>query len=430
MHVGEAFGLCGGEVLRFGDVGFEVVEFEGRVGLGANDLPIALAEGGGDLLIAEGLPGAIVTGEFPIEVVVGLLLFAFEGGEQAPAVDVFGGRLFRNGGGGGQEVHEVPGVVGDAAGGDFAGLAGDHGDAQTAFVHGGFVASEGAVGTEDVLSVDSFVVAAVVASEEDEGVFVRVELFEFAHDLADVAVDFRDHGGVGLASMWVRGEAAGLFAPGDFFRKLAGVRGFGFGGSEGFPVGNGEGDVEKERISAADFAEPVEGFAHHVVVGIDAALAAGVGGDGGEFVVMEEALRVLVVGVHLVEKAAEFVEAFFPGNADGADVAEAPLAEAAGFVAGLFEDLGDGDIAFEEGDAAGVGTHAGVAHVFAGHQDATRRGADGAAGVGVGEAGAFSGQLIDVGGLDVLLAVAAGIAPAHVVSHDPDDIGLALLRGL
>jgi hypothetical protein len=59
-----------------------------------------------------------------------------------------------------------------------------------------------------------------------------------------------------------------------------------------------------------------------------------------------------------------------------------------------------------------------MAGVIAGHQDASRWGADGAAGVEVGETEAFCGESIDVWCVDSLLAVAANIAVAEVVGKD------------
>ena len=41
-----------------------------------------------------------------------------------------------------------------------------------------------------------------------------------------------------------------------------------------------------------------------------------------------------------------------------------------------------------------------------------------------GEAHAFCGEAVDVGRLDLLLAVAAKVAVAEVVGHDEDDVGL------
>jgi hypothetical protein len=73
---------------------------------------------------------------------------------------------------------------------------------------------------------------------------------------------------------------------------------------------------------------------------------------------------------------------------------------------------------------AGVAAHAGAAVVLAGHEHAARGRADGGAGVEVGEAQALRGHAVEVGRGDDLLAVAAEIAVAEVIGHDPDEVGL------
>ncbi|MDX2151639.1 MAG: hypothetical protein SFV54_12955 [Bryobacteraceae bacterium] len=74
--------------------------------------------------------------------------------------------------------------------------------------------------------------------------------------------------------------------------------------------------------------------------------------------------------------------------------------------------------------AAGIASDAGVACVEAGHQAAAGRRADGAAGVGLGEAHAFGGHAVEVRGLNVSLAVAADVSPGEVIGEDEDDIRL------
>jgi hypothetical protein len=69
--------------------------------------------------------------------------------------------------------------------------------------------------------------------------------------------------------------------------------------------------------------------------------------------------------------------------------------EEPGVAAGLLQQSGQGALFCEEGHAAGVGADGGVAGVRTGHQHAAEGGAHGAAGVGVGETGAFERQLVD-----------------------------------
>ena len=65
-----------------------------------------------------------------------------------------------------------------------------------------------------------------------------------------------------------------------------------------------------------------------------------------------------------------------------------------------------------------------MADVKAGHEHAARRGADGRAGIGIGESHAVGGQAIEIRRFDLLLAVAAEVAVAEVIGQDEDDIGL------
>ena len=91
---------------------------------------------------------------------------------------------------------------------------------------------------------------------------------------------------------------------------------------------------------------------------------------------------------------------------------------------------------FEFGEADGgllIAADFGVAEVFTGEEDAAGGGADGAAGVGVGEPQTAGGELVDVRGGNMLLAVTAKIAVAEIVRQDKENIGrgggLRLRRG-
>ena len=60
---------------------------------------------------------------------------------------------------------------------------------------------------------------------------------------------------------------------------------------------------------------------------------------------------------------------------------------------------------------------------LAGHDRCPRRSADRTGGIGVGEAHALLGQLVEVGGLKHLVAVTTQVPPAHVVDEDEEYVG-------
>ena len=382
-----------------------------------------------------------------------------EGGPEAFAIEVFG---FGDAGGvaeGGEPVGEVAGGVVGGVGGDFAGEFGDGGDAEAAFVDAAFVASEagsaveeGGVGAADVEvgGGRAGVGGAVVAGEDDEGAVGEALLLEFGDDAADVAVEIADHGGVTGVGSGV-GDVAGL-APVGFGVPVGGefVDG-GFGGMHG-DVGFDEGEVEEEGGRFLGFDEGF-GFVDHEGGGVglaDPVFEFDIAGDGfgmtGDGILVEddflvvapEVGGVVAVGDGLAVVAEEEVEAFAVGVAGAADGAEAPFADGGGLVAGLFEGHGEGEGFFGEGVLAfgvaggvdlfhgAVAADFGVTEVFAGHEDAAGGGADGGAGVVMGEAGAGGGEGVEMGGGDFFLAEGADFAPAEVIGEDEDDVGFFL----
>ena len=107
--------------------------------------------------------------------------------------------------------------------------------------------------------------------------------------------------------------------------------------------------------------------------------------------------------------------------------ADVPFADQAGAVAGPFEHRGRGRFggvhrqrrfAVEDAGAGGV-----APGVLAGDEGVAGRRADGAGGVGVGEAEAFARKPVAMRRLDGLRAVTAEVAVADVVGKDEDDVG-------
>jgi hypothetical protein len=329
---------------------------------------------------------------------------------------------------------------GDVASADGAAVAGFVGD----MASGGF-------GAED------FGATAVVGEHEDEGVVELVGFAESAEDAADVLVHAVDHGGVNghaahlpflIGSVFPGGDvgvawgegpafvddaefdhAAVTFlaegVPAVFVAGLVAVDVF-FEGVHG-PVGRGEGDVAEEGFAGGggffDVADGVGadgvGVVEVLALGFDEVVVAGEGSG-------------VVEAAGAVDGAEELVEAALAGPVvfgigDGGDV---PLAGHPSVVATGAHDFGDGDGVGAE--VAFVGGELVVLHHVAdaglmGIEAREEGGAGGATAGGVvelGEAEAFLGERVEVGGAD-LAAVAAEVAEAHVVGHHDDDVGAA-----
>ena len=104
-----------------------------------------------------------------------------------------------------------------------------------------------------------------------------------------------------------------------------------------------------------------------------------------------------------------------------------PFAHLPRRIAGFFQERGDGRLRGVDGkrglaaeDMIALGVAEGV---LAGDERIAGWRADRGRGVGVGEADAFAGELIDVRRLDLGRAIAAEIAVADVVGQDEDDVG-------
>ena len=140
--------------------------------------------------------------------------------------------------------------------------------------------------------------------------------------------------------------------------------------------------------------------------------------------------------------AVKLVEAPMVGSRLWVVAVEVPLIDQTGAVACLRHDRAQRDILGQQvspshdgGVAVGVNLQprqssgvalvvadAGVAGVLARHQRTTRRRTDAAAGVGLCKRCAGTSQTVDIGRLDVLVAVASQVAIAHIVGQDKDDV--------
>ena len=110
------------------------------------------------------------------------------------------------------------------------------------------------------------------------------------------------------------------------------------------------------------------------------------------------------------------------GRHGGAQRAEVPFPEVTGGVALLLKHASEGEFLGGEVTAVGVvNAHAIV--VTAGEHGGPGGGTDGVAGIKVGEGDSAGGEGVEIGSLDDLIAVEAGIAVAEVIRHDEDDVG-------
>ena len=138
----------------------------------------------------------------------------------------------------------------------------------------------------------------------------------------------------------------------------------------------------------------------------------------------------MVVGVVLVQVTEELVKTLFRGEPGigRTDITEPPFADESGAVAGLLQGGGHGEIAGLQGlgcgiALSGIAADAGVAVMETGHEHTARRRADGGPGVEMVEAYPFRGHAVETRRFDDLLPVAAEVAPAEIVGHDPDEVG-------
>ena len=262
-HRFHALGMLGGEVVEFGAVIGEVVEFP-TAHFGRGDLPVAGAEGA-------------VFREVEVEGIVGLAFFVGEDGEEGFSDEGIDGaiayfvwvRSISDFQGGGHEVNEVGGLVGGGAGLGFEKVSwavDDEGGGDASFVLVLFVESEGGVaevGPADVVAPVGFGVpgfelfatgavegaGSVVGAEYDEGIIVEAFCFEVGDEATDVLVEDINHGGVDFHAVFFP-----LFVSGRKTVPGGDVRGAG----RELPLGGEEAGLELFLV--ASLAEDIPAF--------------------------------------------------------------------------------------------------------------------------------------------------------------------------
>ena len=218
----------------------------------------------------------------------------------------------------------------------------DHRHADAAVVHRPLVAAERPRAAEERGVGAPFLVRAVVAREEDDGIVLEPEVLQPPEHAADVAVEAGDHRGVVLLDLRpglgrVRRVAGDLHpVPLGAAALVVGVR-------------QGVGQEEEEGPRPVP-VEEVEGLAGEEVgrvldrLGGDRLSLLLVPLEAILLLVLPEIFGIIVVGVMLVQVAEPLVEPLAIGDAGRPRLAQAPLADDPGGVAGPLEDLGHRDV--------------------------------------------------------------------------------------
>ena len=124
-----------------------------------------------------------------------VLCFSFEGGEERDAVGLFGNWLFYNLTHGGEDVPEGADVIAAGASFDDSRPAGEHGRANAGFVHITLHTTKTTGGVPEIRLVAAFSMSAVVRSENDERVVADLVVLEEREDVADLIIEIFHHGG-------------------------------------------------------------------------------------------------------------------------------------------------------------------------------------------------------------------------------------------
>ena len=126
--------------------------------------------------------------------------------------------------------------------------------------------------------------------------------------------------------------------------------------------------------------------------------------------------------VQVPEVTIESLRGRFTGRAF---TTKSPLADERGRVALVGKGLGNRPFFQRQGQPT-VAANEHMASVLPRHEDATRRRTHGRTRVGIGKTRPLAGKTIDVRGQDLVLAVAPKISIPKIVSHDEDDVSVAL----
>lgn len=192
-------------------------------------------------------------------------------------------------------------------------------------------------------------------------------------------------------------------------------------------VGLVEPEVEEEgSVGVAFLVEPGNGFVNDELAGVTFH-----GPDG--FAVAQKVGGIFLTGMSSIDQAEPVVEAMFGRGGVVAIVyrhTEMPFTKVSGAVAFVFQDFGKRRFALQEMHSVTLftkdGIDSGADVVAASEEGGTGRRADRRPGMEVGEAHAFSGQVVENGRL-YRAAIAAEVAVAKVVDKQSDDVRVFVL---
>lgn len=303
----------------------------------------------------------------------------------------------------------------------------DHGDADSAFKHGGFTAAEREVACGGG-AIDLIIhIASVVGEEDDDGILSELEAVEGIDESSDGVVHCFDHGGVGgavLRVFWINERAI-------FFNDL-------FLGIEGCV--DGKHPVVEEEGFVLILLYEGDGFFGHAVFNVllwVIGIKVGVSPRSDEVSSGSGAVPVWDVDLEAVLKG---------GMGSGSEV---PLPEVSGGVAGVAERFAEGVVfcveavhrvwldrfvfrircaAFSCGKnrlsrVTIWGGESSAGRIKPSENAGARGRTEWRGSVGAGECHAALGETLDVWGLvEFGVAVEGGVGPAEVIGENEDDV--------
>ena len=255
------------------------------------------------------------------------------------------------------------------------------------------------------------IVAAVVAAEKDNGVFVEIQFFQQVEYLADLAINHADH----------RSVAPRGFGP--VFILVISPCWVGVGNVKN-PMRRRDGEVTEKGFVLIGANEFERFLKNNIVRILRAGATAFVSRQRYFFAIFDNVGRIITVGVDLVVITEEDIETVLLGHAGAAAPAAAPFTKASGGIAASFKHIGDGLFLRAQGRAAAIHAYGSVTAVLAGHQHATRGRAHRRTGERLREPHTLFRQTVNTRGAYGFAAHERGFKIAEFIAHNVNDVGL------
>ena len=243
IELGGEAGLPRGQIALFARVGLQIVQFDRPARLGPDGFPVSAPHRLHGDLAGERASLGVVARMFPIELSVRLLTFPQQRG---------------------QHIVKSPGERTDFAGGNTARPAYDHRHANAALIEVALTSAKRAGVQEEVVAETN---AAVIASEEHDGVLFEIQFLQERQDLANVAIEPGHHTGESGPGLGPRSLTSVLTRQRRSLRKFPPILGDGVLGHMKAAVGNRQRQVGKERTSPVP-ADELERLGGEDVVGV------------------------------------------------------------------------------------------------------------------------------------------------------------------